>query len=447
MPIAIPVLGGRYRRFTPMCRILGVDRILVGMFGICLAIFPWAAFAHLDVPTPVSVIALPAGTPTRSIQLSRVVSDLRRGDPFGKLKMGLMCVGAHSLKWNTRRGDVSVEDFDHVFRDELKSLGYDVVSASRDLFDSGDEVQADFLVGGTIKSLVVDACWPHSGFGDRMSTKGSALMEVEWQIYDPIQRKVMDRFTTRTGSVVRKPQSDGVEGLVYAAFAENVRALVSKGPLRSYAVGAARDLLAARLPNPNVSPLSLHLPEKGVGTVAGAAAATVLVESATGHGSGFLISSDGYFFTNHHVVGGAKFVKLRWSDGQEQVAQVMRVDKGRDVALLKSPARGRAPLHRSPGTVGVGTEVFAVGAPLFTDLQGTVTKGIISANRDRDGYAFIQSDVSVAPGNSGGPLVTGRGELLGMAVTSVRISDAQQGMNFFIPAADIFRFLAIVAGK
>lgn len=140
--------------------------------------------------------------------------------------------------------------------------------------------------------------------------------------------------------------------------------------------------------------------------------------------------------TNQHVVGAAKFVKVRWPDGTEALGDVIRTDSARDVALVKTDSHGRTPLGLNTATPPVGDAVFAIGAPLEEKLQGSVTKGIVSAIRTEKGQRLIQSDVSINHGNSGGPLVNEKGQVVAITVSGIFASDAPMGLNFFIPIAD-----------
>jgi S1-C subfamily serine protease len=168
-----------------------------------------------------------------------------------------------------------------------------------------------------------------------------------------------------------------------------------------------------------------------------------IVFAADGSGSGFLVSKDGYVLTNHHVVGGAKYVKLKWSNGEETLGEVIRSDRRRDVALVKTDAKGRAPLALRGGAPQLGDPVFAIGTPLDDKLQNTLTKGIVSANRVYEGQPFIQSDVAVTHGNSGGPLLDEKGRVLGLTVSGRAPDGAPVGLNFFIPIDDALRALAL----
>ena len=157
-----------------------------------------------------------------------------------------------------------------------------------------------------------------------------------------------------------------------------------------------------------------------------------------GQGSGFVISSDGYILTNHHVVKGASDVKVRFSDGVEHAAKVVGTDADSDVALLKIQADRSFPYLRLGTDDGlrVGDWVVAVGNPL--GLGHTVTAGIVSGmGRDIPDLPleeFIQTDASINPGNSGGPLIGLDGTVVGM---NTAILAGANTVGFAIPASHI----------
>jgi serine protease Do len=157
-----------------------------------------------------------------------------------------------------------------------------------------------------------------------------------------------------------------------------------------------------------------------------------------GVGSGFIISSDGYVMTNHHVVDGATEVTVKLSDKREFKAKVVGSDERTDVALLKIDAKDLPALKiGDPDKARVGEWVIAVGSPL--GLENTVTAGIISAKArrlpDESFVPFIQTDVAINPGNSGGPLFNMNGEVI--AINSRLINNSGQasyaGISLAIP--------------
>ena len=163
-------------------------------------------------------------------------------------------------------------------------------------------------------------------------------------------------------------------------------------------------------------------------------------EVQRGVGSGFIISDDGYVLTNAHVVEGADEVTVTLTDRREFKAKVLGADRRSDVALLKVSA-GNLPYLRTgdSGKIRVGEWVIAIGSPF--NLDNTVTAGIISAkSRDTGEYLpLIQSDVAVNPGNSGGPLINMRGEVIGINSQIATLSGAYNGISFAVPIDEVMR--------
>jgi S1-C subfamily serine protease len=160
-----------------------------------------------------------------------------------------------------------------------------------------------------------------------------------------------------------------------------------------------------------------------------------------GHGGGFLVSRDGYALTDQHVIGSARRVAVRWSDGIETVGGMVRSDRIRDVALVKTDPRGREPLPLRRDSMRPGETVFAIGAPLETRFQNSVSRGVVSAYRTIEGLHYLQSDVFINPGASGGPLLDEHGVVAAMTKSTYRIDSAPTGINFFTPVADTLDFL------
>jgi S1-C subfamily serine protease len=224
-----------------------------------------------------------------------------------------------------------------------------------------------------------------------------------------------------------------------------MRALIASEDFRKIVLAAPEPKSVQTASKPAAITLTGAL-KAGAMKIPDAVGSVVLIQSGGGHGSGFLVSSDGYLLTAAHVVGADKYVKIRWSDGLEGVGEVVRTDKRRDAALIKADARGRRPLAMRRASPEQGDAVFTIGAPIDPKLQSTVTRGVVSANRIMDGFSFIQSDVTVDPGNSGGPLLNEKGEVLGFTDKGLRSSEAPTGLNFFVPIDDALRFLSLEPG-
>lgn len=155
-----------------------------------------------------------------------------------------------------------------------------------------------------------------------------------------------------------------------------------------------------------------------------------------GQGSGFIISADGLILTNAHVVRDAKDVTVKLTDRREFQAKVLGADPKTDVAVLRIDAKGLpvVPLG-STNSLKVGEWVLAIGSPFGFD--NSVTAGVVSAKGrslpDDSLVPFIQTDVAVNPGNSGGPLFNTRGEVVGINSQIYSHTGGYQGLSFAIP--------------
>jgi len=155
-----------------------------------------------------------------------------------------------------------------------------------------------------------------------------------------------------------------------------------------------------------------------------------------GAGSGFIVSPDGVILTNAHVVRDANEVTVKLQDRREFKAKVLGSDPKTDVAVLKIEAHNLpvVPIGNSK-TLQVGEWVLAIGSPY--GLDSTVTAGVVSAKGRSlpgdDSVPFIQTDVAVNPGNSGGPLFNTRGEVVGINSQIYSQTGGYQGLSFAIP--------------
>ena len=151
-------------------------------------------------------------------------------------------------------------------------------------------------------------------------------------------------------------------------------------------------------------------------------------------GSGFIISADGYIFTNNHVVEQADKILVKLSDGREYKAEMIGRDAKTDLALIKIKPSNSLPIADigDSDKLRVGEWVVAIGNPF--GLEQTVTAGIVSAKGRVIGAGpydnFIQTDASINPGNSGGPLFNMEGKVIGI---NTAIVSQGQGIGFAIP--------------
>jgi len=157
----------------------------------------------------------------------------------------------------------------------------------------------------------------------------------------------------------------------------------------------------------------------------------------TGAGSGFIYSEDGYVMTNHHVIEDADEIIIRMADRREFEAELVGSDEASDIAVLKIKAKEPLPflLLGESESVKAGQWVAAIGSPF--NFEQSVTAGIVSAkgrsNRAQQYVPFIQTDVAINRGNSGGPLLNMDGEVIGINSWILSSSGGYIGLSFSIP--------------
>ncbi len=164
-------------------------------------------------------------------------------------------------------------------------------------------------------------------------------------------------------------------------------------------------------------------------------------QQGMGSGSGVIVSQDGYIITNHHVVEGARSLSVLFSDGTRAEAALIGSDPLSDIAVLQvdGPLPAVAVIGDSE-TLKPGEQVIAIGSPLG-EFRNTVTSGIVSALKRSVAQleGLIQTDASINRGNSGGPLINLRGEVIGINTLVVRGGqtfggDQAEGLGFAVPS-------------
>ena len=391
---------------------------------------------------PVESLGLNAASSSKPIQLSKVVVKLRRGEHIGALQVGLLCVGQSELNWRGGRLSVDSDEFTEAFKEELEKFSFRTVGDTLALFEDPSSWKAEILVAGLVKELKANVCYPMAGFGNFSSSKGEAFIKVDWQIYSKLDRSVVHSVATEGAFKSTDSSAGGAEEIVLNAFTQAARNLLADGKFREIVVKggeSVRETVFKTAGGVVVTPgKAAKLAEKPDGWKDG----VVTVYAGRGHGSGFVIGEN-LVLTNHHVVGESKKVSVKFGSGFEVQGEVIAYNSGRDVAALRIQASLPKYFSIERDIPAVGTEVFAVGSPLSDQFSSSVTRGIVSAHREDGGRRLLQSDVSVRPGNSGGPLVNKSGSVVGITVSGVQINGAGQGINFFIPISDALDSMGI----
>lgn len=219
-------------------------------------------------------------------------------------------------------------------------------------------------------------------------------------------------------------------------MAEEIQYALTRGKQRAEYEAAKKGLgelsvekfsLASQMISQRVGPSVVHINTTGLSPR----------RREAGQGSGIVIDEKGFVVTNQHVIEGAKDIEVRLSDGRVVNADIVGIDPLTDIAVLKINAGGlMAAEWGNSEELDVGALVWAVGSPF--GLQRSITFGILSA-KNRAGMAgrphqdFLQTDAAVNPGNSGGPLVNTKGQVVG--INTAIVGEAYQGISFSVPSS------------
>ncbi|MGD0230098.1 MAG: trypsin-like peptidase domain-containing protein [Syntrophorhabdales bacterium] len=389
-----------------------------------------------------TALAIPMGADTRPIGIEKVVVKLQRGETVGHIALGLFCGRPlHPVRWGHRTAD---EDLRDALRDEFTKANYTVVGDPHTLFPDRTASKAELLVAGAIDNIAANGCAPDFYGSNPNMIKGGAFVHVTWQVYDPLKKKVVYETTTQGSYETDKPVYDGMPTFMTNAFASAAQNLLAEPGFRDLAL-RPRDRTAGAVGEPAYVSLFIKPAPKTHQSISDARAAVVTVFIPQALGSGFIISPNGYMITNYHVVEEARFVKVRLANGRDVLGDVVRSDSVRDVALVKLAEKNLPSLSlRLTTSPEVGDEVYAIGSPLGEEQADTVSRGIMSAYRDRGKLKFIQSDVLVQHGSSGGPLLDKDGEVVGICQGGETSDvDRSVGLNYFIPIADAVTRLGV----
>jgi S1-C subfamily serine protease len=386
-----------------------------------------------DTPANTAVTAISVANENikKTAQFKNWKVNLDSLSKVGTLTMGMFCAGARDFPYNTTYNNYFVARLGKVFKERSAALGYPKYEAGDSAFADASSSGADFRIGFSLLELNDNLCVS----GKEVSGTGKVKLKVEL-FSNKLQKVVYSRTVEGAFSSENKVSEDIFNDTMLTTALDQMFADQKyANAYRDNAVAipdAPTDLITVKngvKPKDNVKKDS-----KGI------LSAVVTIETGSATGSGFYVGRDGYIITNQHVVGDAKYVKVRLAGGYSVPGEVVRKDPARDVALVKTDIEPPTPLFVRATATNVGEEVFAVGSPFGAQLSSTVTRGILSGERTVNEQKYIQSDVAINPGNSGGPLVDADGGLI--AVADLKRKDAN-GIALFIPIGEALERLGL----
>lgn len=427
---------------------------------------PSSALSQVKSNTPqvdtMKPIPYMAGAPLRTVKLDKIVISLNSsGDEVTIGKNYTNCERETTQGSRARNGVVYGPDkallapdegvlkdkgYNKQFTKTLQENNYRVIAPSTELFDMEKAEQPDLLVGAIIKELAVNMCRDWRGPPSANTVTVASYIRIAWQVYDPLTRQIVYEATTEGSeqTVINSENGHEIKQTDARSFGNATRNLLAQPAFIKTLYNKNSNQSNAR-----TEPLSIKVGYgKGVGDFVSKAenlkAGTVTVRTAHGHGSGLIVTAEGYVITNAHVVGGATNL-LVLVDKKQYRASVVKEDVQRDIALLKiEAATNLSPLMVSRKPIKTGETLYIIGTPLDENLSHTVTRGILSSERVMNNKKYYQTDAAVNPGNSGGPAFNSNGDVIGVAVAGIFAKDGGSlNINFIIPIEDALSSLGI----
>ncbi|WP_437523619.1 trypsin-like peptidase domain-containing protein [Sorangium sp. So ce726] len=366
-------------------------------------------------------------TPVRPVEPIKV-----NGSELGTVTISNVILKAPNLD------DVLIvkEKFLVMFLEEMRELGYRALGRENLALNQDRSNEAAFLLAGTMTAA---DCSDERGL--------TCGITIKWELLDRSSKTVVYQMTSNHEEMEMRQLDRAAAG--NALLLGSLRSLLARPMFVQTLRGSSAPAEAPAAPEFPPGEMrgcparALAMPKMSEDVLK----ATALVKLNDGVGSAVVISPDGLLLTAAHVATTSEVV-VRFRDGKEFPATVMRVNEQSDVALLQLKDRS----HETPCLTlrmpppSTGDDVFALGAPGGERLSFSVTRGIVSGQRTFDGNSLIQTDTSISPGNSGGPLVDDKGQVVAI-MTFKATGQGIEGLGFGVPSATALSSLGLSFGE
>jgi S1-C subfamily serine protease len=288
------------------------------------------------------------------------------------------------------------------------------------------------FLGGQLRELTCE----------RVSAHVHCRMSILWQVFDSVSGTPVYETTTRV-TLYRVEVSSKAQ-LRDSLLRQSVASLAKREQFRVMMQPAGE---ITSPPPPTASfkacdALGLKMPVQAPDAIS----ASVLIEVGRGVGSGFFLNEEGLVLTAAHVVNEPK-LKVRLASGKRYDASIVRVSPAADVALLRvQELTGTPCLRLAEHEPAIGADLYAIGAPGGQNHSFSLTRGIVSGMRTVRGYARVQTDTPVSPGNSGGPLLGTDGRVQAVVQTKM-VHEGVEGVAFGMPSQVALTALGLKPGS
>lgn len=360
------------------------------------------------------------------------------GAKLGEVRIGRRVV--EEMRWSTSRSRAL--DFNVSVTDGLRDLGYDIRDSADTIFDPLKAIKIRYAMAAIVHSAVLDFAYETGRVRRIQRGVGTAIAEVEVQLFDTIARETVyrRRFQGSGEDEGQKPNpiiEAVVDAILEATTDEDFVRFLSKDASRPETKSASfADFEINACEATRTEELPRDLP----------AALDAIVEIRAGAvvGTGVIVSPDGWIVTAAHVVDDASELWIRFSNGIQVPATLEQSDTRLDVALLRVQGREYpcAPIRAVADDLAIGSEVYTINSPVGEDRKPSVARGVVSGYPEQDDLRLMQTDAAINPGSSGGPVFSLDGSVAGISIEKVSSVEVE-GLAFAVPIQDALRYLAV----
>ncbi len=373
------------------------------------------------------------------IGFDKLMIHLKNGETIGK-KIDLKN-NVELIKW---KGSVKIGDevFEEKFYEIATNMGFNsIVSKSAELFSDDHRRNNQlprYIVGVEIKKYNLSYIQVKDKDYNSGDVKAENKIDFEWKVLDKKSGKVVYTYNNSGQVKFRQQYYQRVENNRDVYELALIDFLGNKGfvdLIKNNETTIFEDYtLNNRSESIYVSPDELPSFSKFTEMIQYANKSCVTIITDGGHGSGVVIDKNGLLLSAYHVVEGVNQIDVKFSNGLTLSAEIVKYDKANDIVLLDITGDGfqALPLYMDDEELPIGIEVVTIGTPAELELGQSISKGILSGKRKRDGNVYLQADIAVSPGNSGGPLLNSKGEVIGIIQRKI-ISTGVEGIGFAVP--------------
>ncbi len=273
-------------------------------------------------------------------------------------------------------------------------------------------------------------------------------VDIKWKVYDKVRRRQVHEYENSVDHKARNFRRT-YDFSMLNAFQKSLADFIAEGTLASLVrnSGQNADLnqSAAEDSANSFKIESIKNPDfESIGSlIKHTRASCVTVMSDHGHGSGVVIDESGLMLTAYHVIDNSREIKIQLNTGLILNGNLLTFDKESDIALIKIEGAGFKPLPISlSSSTDLGDDILTIGTPIDPELGQSIAKGILSGKRLHNSIAYLQFDMAVSPGNSGGPILNQKGEVIGLVQRKI-VGESVEGIGFGIPINEVVKTLRI----